>query len=227
VEYLAVTKKSKSQSPSKPFRRSDLSGPPPILEGEDARVYNEMLDRVFAAVSPTDFIEEIWARDLVDVTWAKFRYRRLLAALMSNEVWQDVNDQASSRAEAEIELMEGSEKEEMDKLVDSDSSLSWEAAMAKYPRANERYQELWSSAKSALNMDLIQARVMRNNLDMIERIDNLIMIAQRRIDEVIRELDRHRIMQKQLNSFQDREGSKFEVVGPKMIEGKTTNKKVA
>src|ERR1700722_12359069 len=124
-------------SPSKPFRRSVPSGPPPLLEGEDARVYNEMLDRVFAAVSPTDFIEEIWARDLVDVTWAKFRYRRLLAALMSNEVWQDVNDQASSRAEAEIELMEGSEKEEMDKLMDSDSSLSWEAAMAKYPRANE------------------------------------------------------------------------------------------
>jgi hypothetical protein len=33
------------------------------------------------------------------------------------------------------------------------------------------------------------------------------MIAQRRIDEVIRELDRHRIMRKQLNRFQYREGS--------------------
>ena len=53
---------------------------------------------------------------------------------------------------------------------------------------------------------------MRYNMHSIERIENLIMIAQRRIDEVIRELDRHRIMRKQLNSFQDREGSKFEVV---------------
>ena len=76
-------------------------------------------------------------------------------------------------------------------------------------------------------MDLIQAKVMRKNLDLIERIENLIAIAQRRIDEVIRELDRHRILQKQLNSFQDREAAKFETIQPKMIEGKTTNKQVA
>ena len=73
----------------------------------------------------------------------------------------------------------------------------------------------------------IQAKVMRKNLDMIERIENLITIAQRRIDEVIRELDRHRIVQNQLNGFQHLGGAKFETTQPKMIEGKTTNKKVA
>ena len=222
-----MQKKPKRRSSAKAFRRPHLFGPPPILEGEDARAYNEMLDRVFGTVGPTDFIEEIWVRDLVDVTWEMFRWRRILAALMTDEVLERTNDRASSLVEAQIELMEGSEKEEMDKLVDSDSGLSWEAAMAKYPRANEKYQKLWSSAKSTLNMDLIQARVMRNNLAIIEQIDNLIMIAQRRFDEVIRELDRHRIMQKQLNSFQDREVPKFGAVGPKLIEGKTTNKKVA
>jgi hypothetical protein len=222
-----MRKKSKSQSASKEFRRPHLFGPPPILEGEDARAYNEMLDRVFGAVAPTDFIEEIWVRDLVDVTWAMFRWRRILAALMSDKVWEDVNDQACSRAEADTELMEGTEKEAMNKLLDSESGLSWETRVEQNPRANEKFQELWSAAKSTLNMDLIQAKVLRCNLDTIERIENLIMVAQRRVDEVIRELDRHRIMQKQLNSFQDREGSKFEIVGPRMIEGKTTNKKVA
>jgi hypothetical protein len=34
-------------------------------------------------------------------------------------------------------------------------------------------------------------------------------------------------MQKQLNSFQDRQGSKLETVEPKMIEGKALNKKIA
>jgi hypothetical protein len=86
-------------------------------------------------------------------------------------------------------------------------------------RANDKFQEPWSAARSTLNMDLIQARVLQENLDVIERIDNLIMIAQRRIDEVIRELDRHRIMR--------RDASNFQVVERKMIEGKTTNKKVA
>ena len=222
-----MQKKPKRRSSAKAFRRPHLFGPPPLLEGEDARAYNEMLDRVFSAVAPTDFIEEIWARDLVDVTWAMFRCRRLLAALMSDKVWEDVNDEACSRAEAATELMEGTEKEEMDKLLDFDSGLSWETRVAQNPRANEKFQKLWSSAKSTLNMDLIQGKVMRRNLDIIERIENLIMIARRRIDEVIRELDRHRSMQKQLNSFQDREAPKFRAVEPKLIEGQTTNKKVA
>ena len=74
---------------------------------------------MFGAVKPTDFVEELWVRDLVDVTWAMFRWRRIVAALMSEEVWEEVNNKASSLAEAQAELMEGPEKEEMDKLLDS------------------------------------------------------------------------------------------------------------
>jgi hypothetical protein len=221
-----VRKKSKSQSPLKLSRRPDFFGPPPILEGEDSRAYNKMFDRVFDAIGPTDFIEEIWVRDLVDVTWAMLRWRRTLAALLTDEVWEETNDLATPLAEDQAQLMEGSEKEEMDRLLDSNSELSWEARVAKYPHANEKFQKLWSAAKSTLNMDLIQARVLRRNLDTIERIENLVLIAQRRIDEVIRELDRHRVIRKQLNSLRDSEGPKLKVVEPKLIEGKT-NKKVA
>ena len=144
-----------------------------------------------------------------------FRWRRILAVLMTDEVWEDVNDQACSRAEADTELMEGTEKEAMNKLLDSEFGLSWETRVTQNPRANEKFQELWSAAKSTLNTDLLQAKVLRRNLDVIERIELLIATAQQRIDEVIRELDRHRFMRKQLNSFQDREGSKFEAVEPK------------
>jgi hypothetical protein len=68
---------------------------------------------------------------------------------------------------------------------------------------------------------------MRSNLHLIEQIENLIVIAQRRIDQVMRELDRHRLTQKQLNSFQDRAANKVGAFEPKLIEGKATNKKVA
>ena len=73
--------KSKNQPARKAFRRPHLFGPPPILEGEEADAYNEILDRVFDAIAPTDFLEEIWVRDLVDVTWTMIRWRRLLAVL--------------------------------------------------------------------------------------------------------------------------------------------------
>jgi len=227
VENLALRKKSKSHSASKAFRRPHLFGPPPILEGEDARAYHEILDRVFGAVGPTDFIEEIWVRDLVDVTWSLFRLRRLQATFWSDKVSHIADDRASSRATAEAELVKGPIKEEMDRLLDTDSGLSWETLVEQNPRANEKFQELYSSACSSLDLNSIQTEVMLSNFHRIEPIENLIVISQRRFDEVIRELDRHRFMQKQLHSFQDRRGPKLESVEPKMIEGKTTNEKAA
>jgi hypothetical protein len=149
------------------------------------------------------------------------------SASAHEEVWETVNDSATSLARAETELMKGPEKEEMERLLDSNSEFSWETRVAKYPGANKKFQELWSAAKSTLNIDLIQGRVLRRNLDTIEQISDLIMIAQRRLDEVIRELDRRRVIRKQLNSFQDLGAVKFEAVEPKMIEGKALNKKVA
>src|SRR5262249_721597 len=148
------------------------------------------------------FIEEIWARDLADVTWSMFRLRRILAALLDDQVCDEVNDEASSRAEKEAKkLLEGTEEEEMDRLLDENSELDWEERVARYPRANDKFQALWSKAKSDLNFDLMQARVFTRNLDRIERIETLIAIAQRRIDEVIRELDRHRVIRGQFNKF--------------------------
>ena len=220
-----MRKTSKSQTASKAFGRSHLFGPPPILEGEDAKAYDEILDRVFGAVGPTDFLEEIWVRDLVDVGWSMFRLRRLQATFWSKKVSDFADGRAASRAAREASLVEGAIKEEMDRLLDTDSELSWETLVEQNPRANKKYQELYLSARSSLDKNSIQATVMIQNFDKIEQIDNSIVIAQRRFDEVIRELDRHRFMQKQLNSFQDRQGSKLETVEPKMIEGKALNKR--
>jgi hypothetical protein len=112
----------------------------------------------------------------------------------------------------------------MDELLNSE--LSWEESVAKYPRANDKFQALWSKAKSDLNFDLMQARVITNNLYKIERIELLIASAQRRIDDVIRELDRHRVIRVQLNKFSTAdEGNK--AAAPKMITGKVIDKKVA
>ncbi len=143
--------------------------------------------------------------------------------MLNDEVWDKVNDEASSRAEEEANsLLEGAEKEEMDRLLDTNSEFGWDERVAKYPRANDKFQALWSKAKSALNFDLMQARVVTNNLDTIERIEALIGSAQRRIDEVVRELDGHRVIRVQLNKL-----SGAKAAAPKMITGKVIDKKVA
>ena len=178
---------------------------------------------------PTDFLEEIWVRDGVDVAWNIFRLRRIQAAYLSAKVWDDVNDKASSLAEAAAELLEGTEKEEMDKLLDSTSELSWETLMAQNPRANEKYQKLWASAKATLDINEIQAKVMLRNLDTIERIEHLITIEEQRLDAVIRELDRpSRACRNTLDSnVKDVEEAKFKIVKPKTTIRKITNKKAA
>src|SRR5450759_1147469 len=114
-----MRKKRASASRSKLLSPVSLFGPPPLLEGEDAAAYEEQHARFSNAVKPTDFLEEIWVRDAVDVIWNIFRLRRIQAAYLSARVWDDINDKASSLSEADAELLEGTEKEEMDKLLDS------------------------------------------------------------------------------------------------------------
>src|ERR1700704_3374844 len=58
-------------------------GPAPLIEGEDAGAYDELLLRISAAVRPHDIFEEIWVRDIVDLVWEAFRLRRLKACLMT------------------------------------------------------------------------------------------------------------------------------------------------
>jgi hypothetical protein len=192
-----MSKKRAAGSRSKAFSRLSLFGPPPLLEGEDSEAYDVLLARVSGVVGPTDFIEEIWVRDIVDVTWTLFRLRRIQAAFLSAKVSDDADDEAESLAKADPKLLEGT-KEQQDEMIGLlDSERRWETRVAKYPRANEKFQKLWASARSTLNIDAIQANIMVHEIDVIERIEHLIMLAERRLDVVIREIDRHRIMQTQ------------------------------
>jgi hypothetical protein len=54
-------------------------GPAPLIEGEDAGAYDELLVRISSAVRPADIFEEIWVRDVVDLVWEALRLRRLKA----------------------------------------------------------------------------------------------------------------------------------------------------
>jgi hypothetical protein len=54
---------------------------PSLVDGDDAPTYAQLAARIRAAVAPTNVIEEIWARDVADLTWDVVRLRRLKAGL--------------------------------------------------------------------------------------------------------------------------------------------------
>jgi hypothetical protein len=54
-------------------------GPPPIIDGEDANAYEQMLAMVIEVVKPVDIMDWMWVRDIVDLEWEILRYRRAKA----------------------------------------------------------------------------------------------------------------------------------------------------
>src|SRR3954466_3481887 len=73
------TSKTKIAAPSVPGRaqRLALFGPPLLIEGEDAAAYDQLLDRICAAVKPVDIIDEMFTADVVSLEWEVLRLRRL------------------------------------------------------------------------------------------------------------------------------------------------------
>jgi hypothetical protein len=73
-----MSKRSSSTSKSGP----NLFATPLVLEGEDAAAYDELLDRMYAAVGPIDFIDRIFVNDVVCLQWEILRLRRLKTSLI-------------------------------------------------------------------------------------------------------------------------------------------------
>jgi hypothetical protein len=60
-----------------------FAGPVPLLAGESAGSYDELLARMTNALKPADIVEEVWVRDLVDLVWDTLRWRRLKTSLLA------------------------------------------------------------------------------------------------------------------------------------------------
>jgi hypothetical protein len=86
VASVPRTNKSKTEiaAPSVPERaqRLALFRPPPLIEGEDAAAYDQLLARIFAAVKPVDVIDEMFTADIVSLEWEVLRLRRLKWSLI-------------------------------------------------------------------------------------------------------------------------------------------------
>jgi hypothetical protein len=172
---------------SQALSRIALFGPPPLIEGEDAAAYDELHARVSSAIRPSDFIEEIFIRDVVDDTWTVFRFRRLQAAFLSNEVSDEVFKQVSF----------------LDELLEVTPEEEDRACLI--------------TQKSNIDVNKIQATVIARRLDTIERMEHWIAIAEGRRNATLREIERHRagfarMLRERIGEIEDAE---FKIVGLK------------
>jgi hypothetical protein len=147
-------------------------GPAPLIEGEDAGAYDELLVRISAAVRPADIFEEIWVRDIVDLVWEAFRLRRLKACLMTVGA-------RKALAHGLSPLVGWAQADGL--------ARSW---AARAPGALAAVEEHLVTA--GIGLEGVVAQGLCTELGNVERIDRMIMAAEARRNAALREIDRHR-----------------------------------
>jgi hypothetical protein len=165
---LAVRQKRAVEIPS----AASFFGPPPLIDGENAAEYEELFDRVSATVKPKSVIEQMWVRDITDLTWEIRRMRHLKAELLKSVLSQGVDTVLHH-------LLDSSEAYHL--------SDQWKA---RSPGAVDKVNELFASR--GLSMDAAVAEALSANIDQIDRIDRMTMNAEARRNATLREVDRYR-----------------------------------
>jgi len=172
--------------------RIDFFGRPPLLESEDAAKYDELLARVTETVRPSDWIEEIWIKDIVYLSWEVWRLRRLKMNLHVASI-PDAIAKMLVRP-GKLELITDAEGEEgvafVGRIDPPDAEALAQKWAAKDPSAVDEVKELL--AAHGQTMDTVEVRALVLALDSIERIDRSIMNMEMRRNAVLREIDRRR-----------------------------------
>jgi hypothetical protein len=176
-------------------------GDPPLIPGEDAAAYNELLAQISSELEPANIIEKIWVRDFVDHQWDILRLRRLRNHLLIATAYKGL------RAVLEARSFEGW----LD-LVDQ-----W---AAREPGAIERVNQMLESA--GLTEHAVMAETLRENLDQIAQIDLMIARAQVCRNNMLRELELHRAVHahKLRRTVQQIEDAEYQTINAKSVERK-------
>jgi hypothetical protein len=140
-----------------------LCGEPPLLENEDIGDYLDMLTRLVQAKVPTNGIELIWMNDVAQHTWDILRCRKF----------------------KQLITMRGGEQARS-KLVDEMSRTP------AFCNAGEKKRKQLLQKFIDDNKDIFVAEGFIERLGDLERIERLIVSAESRRNNVLREIELHR-----------------------------------
>ena len=149
-----------------------FAGPPPLIAGERAAGYDELLARVCETLQPSDVLEHIWVRDIVDLVWEVYRLRRLKADLMS-----------AAAHEGMAQLL----KPLLPSVEPVGLARAWAAR-----RENVVSMVEATLAAAGLTMDHVAAATLAVRIGDFERIERMTASAEGRRNSALHELDLHR-----------------------------------
>jgi len=150
----------------------DFLGPAPLLEGEDQAGYAGLLEEVRRQVAPKDVIEQIYIRDVVDLTWELMRSRRIKVAILHKGQVRAVHQLASS------ENLPG---------LDADARWSVRSAVAKSFSDGVDLLAIYGVTLQDINAHAFVAE-----RETLLRLDQIMMQIEARRNFALREIERRR-----------------------------------
>ena len=151
--------------------------PSPLLPGEQEAEYATLIARIVAVAQPSDAIEDLLTRDVIDLTWEIFRLRRVKAGILKasiNTGVERVLDDLGYGPEISFDYTEKLAKK-------------WAAG-----DKNARKEVQAALDKAGLTTDEVTPKTLESKLDSFERLDRMLARAEARRNNALREIDRHR-----------------------------------
>jgi hypothetical protein len=150
----------------------------PLILGEDPAAYDELMSTVTRIARPSDILDELLVKDVVDLTWNIERYERLKDSLLmvaSKDVLTRVLKDA--------------------KCLETEERLGPDYIESLAAGCVGRDEDFLDEAKDLLedhgfDLDSIMAQALSDKLDDIERIDRNIAIQAARRTKALAELER-------------------------------------
>jgi hypothetical protein len=198
--------KSMTSAPTR-AQRFAFFGPPPLLEGEDAALYDDLVGRMCAAVKPVDIIDELYVADVVSLEWEIRRWRRLKFGLLQASVHDELQgflnerldyeayaeDFAEALAEILVEILQESPQKD---LAEEAQELAHQCARSQ-PDAIKKVRPRLEAAGLDADQILNQAKVQRaerlvqeyarREPEAIELVNELLASSGRIMDDLLLE----------------------------------------
>jgi hypothetical protein len=178
-----------------------MLGPPALLPGEDAAIYEETLAHFALHVAPRDIIAWMLIKDLADHRLEIARYRRIRTALVRHPVDHRAEEmEESARGNYEVELLALDEtvhelREKVEAGGGTDVTQEYVKIDAYAAEQRDAADQSWRAAiaeiRSYQPTDRDIAAGLPSWIDGYQQLDRCLQAAEQRFTATLRDVERH------------------------------------
>jgi hypothetical protein len=184
--------------PKKPRarRRRPVFGPRPLVGGDDPKAYDATFAGIASSLEPTDFIDELFVRDLTLLNCLVRRRHCAESVYLDRIVRNELQMLLHGIIERRLTRDKVGPKEKADLMDDirdwaHEFSIRWSKGD---PSTRKRVEKILGHGSLPADHFLVNALLEEKHFDIYKRLDSLAATAEARWHKMLREFDRHRVM---------------------------------